>query len=58
MKTEISAALTGECPLCHEGEEGRDHEGDAADEIGERDPPGQTLRFPRPIGGQVSPKAR
>jgi hypothetical protein len=35
--------LKGKCPLCHEGEEGRDHEGDAADEIGERDPPGQTL---------------
>ena len=34
----------------YEGEEGRDHEGDAAEETRERDPPGQTLRFPRPIG--------
>jgi hypothetical protein len=36
--------------LRHKGEECRDHEGNTAKEIRERDPPRKTLRFPRPIG--------
>jgi hypothetical protein len=42
--------VEGKCLLRREGEEGRDHEGDAAEEIRERDPPWQTLGLPRPIG--------
>jgi hypothetical protein len=32
-KTGNQRGLEGECLLRHEGEEGRDHEGDAAEEI-------------------------